>query len=108
MAITGLGLAQAKDDPNGPSRQAEAVPGGFYEKGAVAALAQEMAGPMDPLMLPGPEEYKASTATGDVTGMTQKVIDDAKAIEAEFIRAEKDRAVEACFEVCWLCEEYDE
>jgi len=70
-------------------QQALTVLKGFYEKGAAAALVQkaEPAGPPPP---PGFKEYKTSAAAGGVMGMIQQIINDAKAMEAETIRAEED------------------
>merc|ERR1711935_540503 len=48
---------------------------------------QEPAGPPPP---PGFEEYKKNAASGGVMGMIQQIITDAKAMEAEAIRAEED------------------
>merc|ERR1719263_329958 len=61
----------------------------FYEKKAKAALVQkqEPAGPPPP---PGFETYKKSGAAGGVMGLLQQIINDAKAMEAETIRAEED------------------
>ena len=61
---------------------------GFYEKKEKAALLQqEPAGPPPP---PGFKEYKKNSAAGGVMGMIQQIINDAKAMEAEAIRAEED------------------
>merc|ERR1719263_1675310 len=59
---------------------------GFYEKKA-ALLQQEPAGPPPP---PGFKEYKKNAGAGGVMGMIQQIINDAKAMEAETIRAEED------------------
>merc|ERR1719183_870459 len=59
---------------------------GFYEKKA-ALLQQEPAGPPPP---PGFKDYKKNAAAGGVMGMIQQIINDAKAMEAEAIRAEED------------------
>merc|ERR1712227_552467 len=56
----------------------------FYGK---KSLLQEPAGPPPPA---GFEEYKKNQASGGVMGMMQQIIDDAKAMEAEAIRAEED------------------
>merc|ERR1719215_1903164 len=58
---------------------------GFYEK-KEAALAQEQ-GPPPP---PGFKEYKKSGAAGGVMGMIQEIINDAKKMEAEALRAEEE------------------
>jgi chromosome segregation ATPase len=60
---------------------------GFYEKKEAALLQQEPAGPPPP---PGFKEYKKNAASGGVMGMIQQIINDAKAMEAEAIRAEED------------------
>jgi len=61
----------------------------FYAKKAKVALVQkqEPAGPPPP---PGFEAYKKNAAAGGVMGMIQQIINDAKAMEAEAIRAEED------------------
>merc|ERR1719265_336143 len=70
--------------------QALSVLKGFYEKKA-AALAQtkteERAGPPPP---PGFAGYKKQGGAGGVMGMIQQIINDAKAMEAEAIKAEED------------------
>merc|ERR1719221_1466686 len=58
---------------------------GFYKKAAL--VQQEPAGPPPP---PGFKEYKKNAAAGGVMGMIQQIINDAKAMEAEAIRAEED------------------
>merc|ERR1712083_601014 len=62
---------------------------GFYEKKEAALLQQqqEPAGPPPP---PGFSEYKKNAAAGGVMGMIQQIINDAKAMEAEAIRAEEE------------------
>merc|ERR1711920_6670 len=60
---------------------------GFYEKKAAFVQKQEPAGPPPP---PGVKEYKKNAAAGGVMGMIQQIINDAKAMEAEAIRAEED------------------
>merc|ERR1711990_451506 len=59
----------------------------FYGKEKAAALLQkqEPAGPPPP---PGFEAYKKNAAAGGVMGMIQRIINDAKAMEAEAIRSE--------------------
>merc|ERR1719469_292018 len=60
----------------------------FYAKKAAALVQmQEPAGPPPP---PGFEAYKKNAAAGGVMGMIQQIINDAKAMEAEVIRAEED------------------
>jgi len=56
---------------------------GFYEK--QEALVQEGQAPP-----PGFKEYKKNEKSGGVMGMMQTIIDDAKTMEAEVIRAEED------------------
>jgi len=60
---------------------------GFYEKKAAFLQKQEPAGPPPP---PGFKDYKKNAASGGVMGMIQQIINDAKAMEAEAIRAEED------------------
>merc|ERR1719254_401234 len=48
---------------------------------------QELVGPPPP---PGFEAYKNNAASGGVIGLIQQIISDAKAMEAETIRAEED------------------
>merc|ERR1711981_169446 len=55
---------------------------GFYEK---AALLQILVGQAPP---PGFKSYEKNKQSGGVMGMMQGVIDDAKAMEADAIRAE--------------------
>jgi len=57
----------------------------FYGKAAL--LQQEPAGPPPPA---GFEAYKKNAASGGVMSMLQQIISDAKAMEAEAIRAEED------------------
>jgi len=71
-------------------QQALTVLKGFYEKGAAASLVQKKAEPAGPPPPPGFKEYKTSAAAGGVMGMIQQIINDAKAMEAETIRAEED------------------
>merc|ERR1719333_1040433 len=65
-------------------QQALAVLKDFYAK---QSLLQEPAGPPPP---PGFQAYKKNAAAGGVMGMIQQIINDAKAMEAETIRAEED------------------
>merc|ERR1719326_806293 len=69
--------------------QALAVLKSFYDKAALIAVGQkqEPAGPPPP---PGFKAYKKNAAAGGVMGMIQQIINDAKAMEAETIRAEED------------------
>merc|ERR1711870_192502 len=60
----------------------------FYGKKEAAMLQkQEPVGPPPP---PGFEAYKKNAASGGVMSMIQQIISDAKAMEAETIRAEED------------------
>jgi len=69
--------------------QAVNVLKGFYAKKAAAAFLQtaQPAGPPPP---PGFDSYKKNAAAGGVMGMIQQIINDAKSMEAETIRAEED------------------
>jgi len=58
---------------------------GFYEKKEAALVQTE--GPPPP---PGFKEYKKSGAAGGVMGMIQEIINDAKKMEAEALRAEEE------------------
>lgn len=60
---------------------------GFYDKKGAFLQKQEPAGPPPP---PGFKEMKKNSAAGGVMGMIQQIIQDAKAMEAEAIRAEED------------------
>merc|ERR1712060_573867 len=61
----------------------------FYGKGGSAALVQKQE-PVGPPPPPGFEAYKNNAASGGVMGLIQQIISDAKAMEAETIRAEED------------------
>jgi chromosome segregation ATPase len=61
---------------------------GYYGKPA-AALAQKQA-PVGPPPPPGFDAYKNSAMNGGVMGMLTQIINDAKNMEAEAIRAEED------------------
>merc|ERR1719220_2177291 len=60
----------------------------FYGKKEKAALLQQE--PVGPPPPPGFEAYKKNAASGGVTSLIQQIISDAKAMEAETIRAEED------------------
>jgi len=60
----------------------------FYGKKEKAALLQQE--PVGPPPPPGFEAYKKNAASGGVMSMIQQIISDAKAMEAETIRAEED------------------
>merc|ERR1719389_1246947 len=63
---------------------------GFYEKAALVqkhTSEKQLAGQAPP---PGFKSYEKNAASGGVMGMMQSIIDDAKAMEAETIRAEED------------------
>jgi len=60
----------------------------FYGKSEAALVQkQEPAGPAPP---PGFTDYKKSAASGGVMSLLQQIISDAKAMEAETVRAEED------------------
>jgi len=61
----------------------------FYGKKAAAALVQKQE-PVGPPPPPGFEGYKNNAASGGVISLIQQIISDAKAMEAEIIRAEED------------------
>merc|ERR1719161_2521106 len=65
---------------------------GFYEKAALVQAkahgeSRQLAGQAPP---PGFKSYEKNKNSGGVMGMMQGVIDDAKALEAEAIRAEEN------------------
>jgi len=63
---------------------------GFYEKAALVQKTQatkQLSGQAPP---PGFKSYEKNEKSGGVMGMMQGIIDDAKALEAEAIRAEED------------------
>jgi len=60
----------------------------FYGKKGAASLAQQE--PVGPPPPPGFEAYKNNGASGGVMQLIQQIISDAKAMEAETIRAEED------------------
>merc|ERR1719181_2669589 len=60
---------------------------GFYAKKAALMQTQEPAGPPPPA---GFGEYKKNAAAGGVMSMIEQIINDAKAMEAEVIKAEED------------------
>jgi len=62
---------------------------GFYNKKA-AALAQTKQEPAGPAPPSGFEAYKNNESSPGVTGMIQQIINDAKAMEKDAIRAEED------------------
>jgi len=68
--------------------QALNVLNSFYAKKAKAFL--QKADPAGPPPPPGFESYKKNAAAPGVVGMIQQIINDAKAMEAETIRAEED------------------
>merc|ERR1719152_471784 len=64
---------------------------GFDEKAAlVQTHAHEQKQPAGPPPPPGFKSYEKNAASGGVMGMMQSIINDAKAMEAEAIRAEED------------------
>merc|ERR1719163_1662193 len=71
-------------------KAALSILGEFYNKEKAAAMlqgGQEPAGPPPPA---GFEAYKKNAASGGVMKMIEQIISDAKAMEAETIRAEED------------------
>merc|ERR1712183_1111301 len=70
-------------------KAALSILGEFYnkEKAAMMQTSQEPAGPPPPA---GFEAYKKNAASGGVMQMLEQIINDAKAMEAETIRAEED------------------
>jgi chromosome segregation ATPase len=63
------------------------VLGGFYDKKGALLQKQEPVGPPPP---PGFSKYSNSAASGGVMSLIQQIIDDAKSMEGEVIRAEED------------------
>merc|ERR1712139_462717 len=61
---------------------------GFYEK--KGSFLQKQAQHVGQAPPPGFKEYKKNAAAGGVMGMIAQIINDAKAMEAEAIRAEED------------------
>merc|ERR1712066_1023512 len=62
----------------------------FYAKKAAAASLVQKQEPVGPPPPPGFEAYKNNAASGGVMQLIQQIISDAKAMEAETIRAEED------------------
>merc|ERR1712039_209435 len=62
----------------------------FYAKKAPAASLAQKQEPVGPPPPPGSETYKKSAASGGVLSLIEQIISDAKAMEAEAIRAEED------------------
>eukprot|EP00928_Gymnodinium_smaydae_P066391 TRINITY_DN4940_c0_g3_i1.p1 TRINITY_DN4940_c0_g3~~TRINITY_DN4940_c0_g3_i1.p1 ORF type:complete len:712 (-),score=246.34 TRINITY_DN4940_c0_g3_i1:80-2149(-) len=61
-----------------------------YSKGGAASFAQGKQAPAGPPPPAGFETYKKSAQSGGVLSLLQQIISDAKAMEAEAIRAEED------------------
>merc|ERR1719498_222532 len=61
----------------------------FYEKGALMQMRSSSGAPAGPPPPPGFKKREGA-ASGGVMGMIQGIIDDAKAMEAEAIKAEED------------------
>merc|ERR1712048_633096 len=59
----------------------------FYDKKSFVQVKQEPVGPPPP---PGFKEYKKNAAASGVMGMIKQIIEDAKAMEVEAIKAEDD------------------
>jgi predicted RNase H-like nuclease (RuvC/YqgF family) len=64
--------------------------GEFYGKAKSASLAQQAQQPAGPPPPAGFEAYSKNEGSGGVMGLIQQIISDAKAMEAEAIRAEED------------------
>merc|ERR1719343_1261867 len=62
----------------------------FYGKKAPAASLAQRQEPVGPPPPPGFEAYKNNAASGGVMSLIQQILSDAKAMEAEAIRAEED------------------
>jgi hypothetical protein len=79
-------------------RSALSIFGKFYNKAAalVQRGRQEPAGPPPPPSLACFETYKKSASSGGVMSMLEQILSNAKAMEAEAIRAEKDKRVHRC------------
>merc|ERR1719163_656997 len=60
---------------------------GFYEKMALMQRSRQPAGPPPP---PGFKKYENNASSGGVMNMIQSIIDDAKAMEADAIKAEEE------------------
>merc|ERR1719399_2475551 len=65
---------------------------GFYEKAALVqkSAKQEPAGPPPP---PGFKKYENNAQSGGVMGMIQMIIDDAKAMEEDALKAEEQAQI---------------
>jgi len=66
------------------------VLGEFYAKEKVATLMQKKQEPVGPPPPAGFETYKKSASSGGVMGLLMQILNDAKAMETETIRAEED------------------
>jgi len=64
--------------------------GEVYGKQKVAALVQRRQEPVGPPPPAGFESYKKNSASGGVLSLLEQIVSDAKAMEAETIRAEED------------------
>jgi predicted nucleic acid-binding Zn-ribbon protein len=64
--------------------------GEFYGKAKAASLTQQAQQPAGPPPPAGFEAYSKNEGSGGVMGLIQQIISDAKAMEAEAIRAEED------------------
>jgi len=63
---------------------------GFYDKAALLQVQKKTAQPAGPPPPPGFKTYEKSSSSGGVMGMMQSIINDAKAMEEEAVRGEKD------------------
>eukprot|EP00927_Polykrikos_kofoidii_P011137 TRINITY_DN1469_c0_g1_i6.p1 TRINITY_DN1469_c0_g1~~TRINITY_DN1469_c0_g1_i6.p1 ORF type:complete len:404 (-),score=111.51 TRINITY_DN1469_c0_g1_i6:95-1219(-) len=64
--------------------------GEFYGKAKASSLAQEKQEPAGPPPPAGFQSYEKNAASGGVMSLIQQIISDAKAMQAEAIRAEED------------------
>jgi len=63
---------------------------GFYDKAALVQVEARTAQPAGPPPPPGFKTYEKSSSSGGVMGMMESIIADAKAMEEEAVRGEKD------------------
>jgi len=63
---------------------------GFYDKAALLQVKARAAQPAGPPPPPGFKTYEKSSSSGGVMGMMESIIADAKAMEDEAVRGEKD------------------
>jgi len=63
---------------------------GFFDKAALVQTSSHASQPAGPPPPPGFKTYEKNASSGGVMGMMQSIIDDAKAMEEEAVRDEKD------------------